>query len=112
VLRLVDAEFTAAGQGNTRAAAPILLRDRIGRDALLRHAGDEGVDIVADEVDLVEAVVARMDAELGRRQPEDQPAAARIDARDFEHVAQEGAVGRLVGGEDHHMGAADHRFSP
>ena len=60
------------------------------------HRRDEGVDIVADEIELVEAVVAGMDAELGRRQLEDQPAAARIDAGDFEHVAQEGAVGRLV----------------
>ena len=53
-----------------------------------------------------------MDAELGRRQPEDQPAAARIHARDFQHVLQERAVGVRILAEDHRMRAADHDPSP
>src|SRR5688500_753781 len=112
VLRFVDVEGAAAGQLDAGAAAPALLRDRDRLDALRRHAEAEGVGVVADEIDLVEAVVAAVHAELGRRQLEDQPAAAGIDARDFEHVAQEDAVGGLVLGEDHDMGAADHAVAP
>ena len=66
-------------------------------DALVGHLRDERVDIVADQIELVEVVaLVAVDAELGRRQLEDQPAAAPIDAGDLQHVAQESAVGRLV----------------
>jgi hypothetical protein len=53
--------------------------------------------------------VGGVHAELGRRQREDQPAAARVDGVELERVAQERARGLGVGGERHEVGSADGR---
>src|SRR6185295_18677063 len=61
------------------------------------------------EVKLVDVVMlAAVHAHLGRGQLEDQPAAAAVDAGKADNIAQEGAIGVLVAGEDHHMRTADH----
>jgi GNAT superfamily N-acetyltransferase len=49
-----------------------------------------------------------MDAELGRRQCEDQPALAVIHGRKAEHVAEERASGLRILGVDESVHAADH----
>src|SRR3954454_8064100 len=52
-----------------------------------------------------------MNRGLARREPEDQPAAARIDRRQPEHVAEEGAVRLRVARVDDRVGADDHAAS-
>ena len=61
-------------------------------------------------VDIV--IFAAVNAHFGPWELEDQPAAASVDAGDFEHVAKEGAVCVFITREDHHMSAADHWLSP
>ena len=50
------------------------------------------MDVVAHQVKLMVAVtVSRMNGQLGRRQREDEPAAARVDRRQAQRVGEEGA---------------------
>jgi hypothetical protein len=49
-----------------------------------------------------------MDAELTGRQPEDQPAVARIDARDTEDVAEKRARRACILGVDERVCTRDH----
>jgi hypothetical protein len=82
VARLVDAEASASGHADVRQPPPGEVHDLGAFDAALLHAGDEGADALAEEVELVQVVsIGRMDGNLGRRQTEDQPAASGIDVR-------------------------------
>ena len=67
-------------------------------------------DVVAHEIELLaEVSFARMRGELRRRQREDEPAAAGVDGRELEDVAQEGAKGFRLLGEDDGVDSVDHR---
>src|SRR4051794_10707341 len=93
VPRLVQSELAAAGGGDLGHPAPFALADRAALDALALQRRDGRIDVVAHQIELVEIVpLALVDPELGGREAEDEPAAARVDARHFEHVAEEFAV--------------------
>jgi hypothetical protein len=49
--------------------------------------------------------------DLGRRELEDQPAAAGVDVGVTQHVAQESPVGAGVVAVDDHVAAGDHRLT-
>src|SRR5262249_30082186 len=54
--------------------------------------GEGGADVVGHQVELVAGLpVRRMNRELGRRQGEDEPAPARVDRGQAEHVREERA---------------------
>jgi hypothetical protein len=70
-----------------------------------------GGDVVAQQIQCGSAArLGRVDGELGRRQGEDQPAAARVHRAGAEHLGQ-GGPGRVgvVAVEDG-VGAVDHGF--
>jgi hypothetical protein len=59
------------------------------------EGGHGGGDVVAEQVQLgPAALLGRVDGELGRRQREDQPAAARVDRPGPQHLGQ-GGPGRV-----------------
>ena len=107
--RLVHPELPAAGKRQTRQESPALVRDRLALDAPSPQLGDERIDVVGHEVELVPVVrVCGMDRELRGGQAEDKPAVADIDAWEPQHVAQEGAIRFGIGAVDDGVGAADH----
>lgn len=109
VARLVHPELPAAGKRQTRQESPALVRDRLALDAPSPQLGDERIDVVGHEVELVPVVRVRgMDRELRGGQAEDKPAVADIDAWEPQHVAQEGAIRFGIGAVDDGVGAADH----
>ena len=70
---------------------------------------DGGVDVVAHQVQLVRpASSAGCTATSAGRQLEDQPAAAGVDVRILQHVAEEGPVGVGVAAVHDDMSASDH----
>src|SRR5262245_11304208 len=76
---LVDAELAAAGQPQLRQHAPALILGRLADHTVRTHPPDEGLDVVAHEVELVHVVlVGRVHGDLRRRQPEDEPALTHV----------------------------------
>ena len=93
--------------------APTLIVDWRTGDVLSIHGRHEGVDVVAQKVELMKVVPLRgMDGNLGRRQGENEPAVPGVDMGQAEDVTQEGTVGSGVGAVDHGVCALDHRQSP
>ena len=73
------------------------------------HAGDELADVVTHKIELVAAVlVPRMNGDLRRRQPEDEPPFTDIDVRESEHVAQESSIRLGLLAVDDRVHTADH----
>jgi hypothetical protein len=63
--RLVEAHLRAVGKGEGRHATPRLLGDRLGQpDALRLQRRDRGVEVVAEQVDLVPWRLGGVDGEL------------------------------------------------
>src|SRR5690349_2274492 len=91
VARLVKTEMTAARQMDARRQAPARRHDLSAYDVVLAEPGHFRMQVIAQEIDLMLAVVSRMAGDLGRRRSEDQPAGAGIDRGKFQHVAEEGA---------------------
>jgi hypothetical protein len=81
VLRLVERHLDAARQAHRDPRAEALLgRIPDELDALRPQLLDRVIEVVADQPELVVRVpVRRMNAELGQRQREDQPAGMRLD---------------------------------
>ena len=93
MLRLIDAELAATGQGDLRKPTPALILHGRAGDVVRLHLLDERVDVVAHQIELVHIVLLRwMHGHFGRGQSEDQPAVADIDVRQPEHVGEECAV--------------------
>jgi hypothetical protein len=90
------AELDPAGEADGRQQAPALVADRPGDlDALGPEGGHGGGDVVAQQIQLGPAAfLGGVDGELGRRQREDQPAAARVDQPGPEDLGQ-GRLGRV-----------------
>src|SRR5262249_26915802 len=109
VLRLVDAEFPAARQRQARDRSPSLLVDRRALYFLLLHFGDERLDVVAHQEELVYVVlVGRMHCYLGWRQREDQPAMTCIDRLVLQHVPEECSVSLRILAVDDDVSAVNH----
>jgi signal transduction histidine kinase len=108
---LVEAELAAAGQTKSGAQPPPLFGDRDRElDALRRQLGHGRCEVVAHQEQLVGLLaVGRVHGELGRRQPEDEPAVAGVDVVIAEGVPEEGAVRLGIVTVDDHMNAIDHR---
>ncbi|MBI4909463.1 MAG: hypothetical protein HY820_37945 [Acidobacteria bacterium] len=107
--RLIDAQFAASRKRDLREAPPSLLLHRRASGVVLFHCIDKGIDIVAHQVELVNAVLLPgVHRHLGGRQSEDQPALAGVDVREAQNVFQEGAVGFRILRIDDGMGASDH----
>src|SRR2546428_2312415 len=109
VPRLIDADLPTTGQRDLRKATPLLLLDRAAVDLARPHRGDERVDILHEEEQLVPVVaLPRMYGDLRRRQAEDEPSPTDVNVPETEHVLQEGSIGIGIGAVDDRVGTADH----
>ena len=107
--RFVDTQPASAGQGELDQTAPPHVLDLAAGDAAVGHVGDQRVDVVAHQVDLVPAVVlGRMHGDLRRRETEDEPAVADVDVGQLDDVPEKGPIGVGVRAEDHCVGTVDH----
>src|SRR5215475_305713 len=71
---LVDTECAAAGQGEMRQRAPRLLFDRSACERMRPHLGDEGVDVVAHQIEVMATIlVGGVDGDFGGWQLENEP---------------------------------------
>src|SRR6185312_10662123 len=93
--------------------SPPLIGDRPASDVPRRHLADEGLDVVAHQIELVVRVlVGGMDGHLRRRQPEDEPPTTDVDVRQMKDVAQETAIRLWFRAVDDRMRADDHVGPP
>src|SRR4051812_18031142 len=83
VSRLVETDVAAPWQAEPGQSSPSLLGDAAGElDALGLQLLHRRVEVVAHEIQLVRGRTVRgMHRNLGRRQLEDEPAAAGVDVR-------------------------------
>jgi hypothetical protein len=107
---LVDREFPAVWQADRRQEPPSLIGDITRHlDAFGLQLGEGGMNVVTHQIKLVAAVaVSRMNSQLGRRQREDEPAAARVDRAQVQHVGEERTHLHRVRSEDDRVHASDH----
>src|SRR5262245_38605623 len=80
VPRFVDAELSTTRQRELREQSPPLLAHWTARELLLLHVGDEGMDVIAHEIELVNIVLIRsgrdgVHGNLRWRKSKDQPTA-------------------------------------
>ena len=109
MFRLVDADFPAARQRQTGDGSPPLFAYGGAYDVLYRHFGDESVDVIAHEIELVHVVLfGRVHRDLGGRKREDEPAVAGVGEGELEDVAEERAVRIGVFAVENDVGGADH----
>src|SRR4029077_20883864 len=109
---LVDGKLRSVGQADRGHQAPALIGD------LLRDLGspgpqfgEGGVDVVAHQVELMAASpVGGMTRQLSRRQGEDEPASARVDAGQADHVREEIADLLRFGREHDRVHPVDHAW--
>src|SRR5262249_14429314 len=81
-------------------------------DAFCAKFRDGGIEVVADQPELVFRLsVGRMDAELRRRQGEDQPAWVSLDEVPPDGVTQRGAQRVRLGSEEEDVGTGDRHQS-
>ena len=106
---LVKAELGAAGKSERGDEAEAGVGD--GSRELYSAAfeiGDGGVDVVAQEVELVVAsLFGGVHADFGGRKRENEPAVACVDGGKFEGVAKEGADFVSVVAVNQSVGAGD-----
>jgi len=114
MLRLVQAEFGAAGERERSDETEAGVGDRAGEFyATLFEIAHGGIDVVAQEVQLVVAsLLRRVHADFGRRETEDEPTMACVDVGEFESVAEECAYFFGVVEVDQSVGAGDHGLPP
>lgn len=108
MLRLVEAELTAARETNLRDGSPPRFFDLRADDTTIGERGDLCHEVVAHEEELGSRCGSWMDGGLGRRQREYQPAATGVDRLESQHLRQEGPIGVSVVAVDDHMGTEDH----
>ena len=123
MLRLVEADGAATRQADGRAGSPALLGDLGEADAAGAERAEDGLEVVAHEVEVggkqaglggrrLRRVAQRVERGLGRRQAEDQPAAAGVDGGQLEDVAEEGSIGLRVGAVEEDVGAVGADLEP
>src|SRR5579859_5494659 len=91
--RFVDAELAPTGECEARDQSPSCISDRTAANLSLFHRGNEGFDVIAHQVQLVNAVLAGMNGHFGGRQSEDEPALPGVDARERKDVSQKLPIG-------------------
>ena len=108
MLRLVEAELTAAREPNLRDGPPARFFDLRADDATVGERGHLCREVVAHEEELGSRCRSWMHGSLGRRQGEDQPAATGVDRRKPEYLREEGPIGIGIVAGDDDMGTEDH----
>ena len=111
VRRLVKAELPRSWERKPGRPPPALLGDRGDElDALCLQLRPRAVEVLAHQVELMAAsTLTRVEGQLRRRQPEDQPATASINGPKAEHLLREGTRRLGIVSKDDHVGTADHR---
>ena len=101
----------AAGAGAVGAQDVQVVADDVDPGGVVAEpeADDRGVEVVAEQVDLVPWRLGGVDGEFGGWQGKDEPAVTSIHEREAERVPKEGAdrIGRRA--EDYGVNPADHR---
>jgi hypothetical protein len=109
VLRLVEPDFAAAGEGDGGKSSPALFMDRAALDFARAQGLHRGLQVIAHEVEFVLVVLfVWMERDLGRRERKNQPAVAGVDRSKFENVSKKPAVGLRVFAVDNDMSTSDH----
>jgi hypothetical protein len=88
VPRLIDAKFAAARQRHLREQTPALVLHRTTGDAVLAHFGNERLNVIAQEVELLPQVIFTgwMDGRLCRWQPENEISATAINGSQSKYI--------------------------
>jgi hypothetical protein len=109
VFRLIDAELATAGQSEARDGSPALLFDGRTHHFHGFHLGDEGVNVIAHEIELVRVVLVRwVNGDFRGRQGEDEPTVSGVGCGILEDVTEESAIGLGVGAVDDDVSSVDH----
>jgi len=106
VAGLVDAEARPTGQRDMGGEAPALVRDRLSFYLLLAEAADQGLYIVAHEVEFGGRCClqfCRMEADFRGREARNQPATAGINRRKAEDIANKSTIRFGISAEDHNV---------
>ncbi len=107
--RLINSELASARQDQCRERSPFLILDRAARDADRLHFGNESLDVVAHQIQLVDAVLGGgMDGNFRRRESENEPTLADIDTRQSEHILEKTPISLGVSAVDNGMRTDEH----
>src|ERR1700730_7584886 len=110
MLRLVEADFTSAGQPDLCNRAPSGFLQVRHTDTLPRERDDLGLQVVAHEEEFVPfSVFDGMNGHFCGRQREDQPPVASVYRGKSEDVSAESAISRRVLAVDDDMRTKDHK---
>jgi hypothetical protein len=86
-------DFAATRERELSEHAPTPVLDFVAMNAVFIHGGDEILDVVTQEVQLVDVIfIGRMNCDFGGRQAENEPTVANIDVLQFQYIPQKGAV--------------------
>jgi hypothetical protein len=107
---LVQSELGAARHPNGGEQAPSPVGDWVHvLHSSVGQIGERALDVVAGEIELVSRLaVSGMDGDLGRREREDQPPFAGIDAGEPEGVAKESSIRLRIAAVEDEVCTFDH----
>jgi hypothetical protein len=109
MLRLIEADVASSGKRYFRNGTPSLFLNSRALHALLCEGSHFGIQIVAQEIELVDAsAIGRVDRGFCRRQGKDQPAMTRIHGFETEDIAEKCAIRLGVLTVDDYVSARDH----
>src|SRR5437899_9482508 len=109
MLRLIKADLASTRKPHLRNGTPSLFLNFRARSALLGEGSHFGFQIVAHEIEFVDAtLIGWVDCGFSRRQGEDQPAVTRIHGFETEDIAEKCAVRLGVLTVDNYVSARDH----
>jgi len=112
VFGLIKADRATAGKAHLRNRPPSCFLNRVALDTFLCQGRDLGVQIVADEKELVDAIlIGRVECGFSRWQGKDQPAMAGIHGLEPENVAEKQSICLGVFGVHDYMSGKNH-FRP
>jgi hypothetical protein len=93
MLRLVEADSTAAGQADLGDGSPTLFLNIRTRHAFFFERGHLGLEIVTHEIKFVPIIFfGGMECGLRGRQSKNQPSVPGINRSESENVAKEGTI--------------------
>jgi len=93
MLRLIKADLASTGKPHLRNGTPSFFLNFRALNVLLREGSHFGFQIVAHEIEFVDAIlIGRVESGFCRRQGEDQPAMTRIHGFEPEDVTEKCAV--------------------
>src|SRR5262249_5453115 len=113
MLRLIKADLASAGKPHLRNRTPACFLNVRAFDALLREGSHLGFQLLAHEIEFVRTILfGRVKCGFSRRQREDQPAMARINELEPEHLAEECSVRFSVFTVNNYVSARNHLAPP